>query len=94
MSEKTILLPPPSDMTLLEIVEQLESCAYRCEAGRLELNIAWIELRRRAEREQRTDQSITMASELFEAALDYYDGKIGYDALKARLAGIVGVERS
>jgi hypothetical protein len=36
------------DASLLEIVEQLESCSYRCEAGPLVLNLAFQELRRRA----------------------------------------------
>jgi hypothetical protein len=32
-------------MTLQEIVEQLESCNYECEAGTLENNVAWRELK-------------------------------------------------
>lgn len=36
-------------MTLEEIVEQLESCEYECEAGKLENNIAFWELKRLAE---------------------------------------------
>jgi hypothetical protein len=36
------------DTSLLEIVEQLESCSYRCEAGPLSLNLAFQELKRRA----------------------------------------------
>lgn len=36
-------------MTLNEIIEQLESCNYECEAGSLENNIAWIELKERKE---------------------------------------------
>jgi hypothetical protein len=31
-------------MTLKEIVEQLKSCRYECEAGPLENNVAFIEL--------------------------------------------------
>jgi hypothetical protein len=33
-------------MTLQEIIEQLESCNYECEAGRLENNVAFIELKK------------------------------------------------
>lgn len=36
------------DVSLSEIVEQLEWCGYRCEAGSLERNLAFIELKRRA----------------------------------------------
>ncbi len=36
---------------LLDIVKQLESCGFRCEAGPLELNVAFIELKQIAERE-------------------------------------------
>lgn len=36
-------------MTLREIIEQLESCNYECEAGNLENNIAWQELEQRIE---------------------------------------------
>jgi hypothetical protein len=36
-------------MTLQEIVEQLESCNYECEAGTLENNVAWRELKQIAE---------------------------------------------
>lgn len=32
-------------MTLREIIEQLESCNYECEAGNLENNVAWQELK-------------------------------------------------
>lgn len=31
-------------MTLKEIVEQLKSCGYECEAGPLENNVAFMEL--------------------------------------------------
>jgi predicted DNA binding CopG/RHH family protein len=37
-------------MTLTEIIEQLESCNYECEAGRLENNVAWQELKKMAQR--------------------------------------------
>lgn len=40
-------------MTLKEIVEQLESCDYRCEAGSLENNVAFQELKRLAEKPAR-----------------------------------------
>jgi hypothetical protein len=33
-------------MTLAEIIEQLESCNYECEAGPLENNVAWQELKK------------------------------------------------
>jgi hypothetical protein len=36
-------------MTLQEIIEQLESCHYECEAGTLENNVAWRELKERVE---------------------------------------------
>ena len=39
--------------SLAEIIEQLESCEYRCEAGPLRLNLAFIELKERAEQEVR-----------------------------------------
>lgn len=32
-------------MTLSEIIEQLESCGFTCEAGPLENNVAWRQLR-------------------------------------------------
>lgn len=32
-------------MTLAEIVEQLESCGFECEAGKLENSVAFRELR-------------------------------------------------
>lgn len=38
----------PKFMSLLEIIEQIESCAYECEAGTLENNLAWVELRQMA----------------------------------------------
>lgn len=42
-------LPNPfATSTLAEIVQQLTDCGYRCEAGPLELNLAFMELRRRA----------------------------------------------
>jgi hypothetical protein len=36
-------------MTLKEIVEQLRSCGFECEAGPLENNVAFIALEKRAE---------------------------------------------
>lgn len=39
-------------MTLKEIVEQLEFCEFECIAGPLEMNQAFIELKRMAEAEQ------------------------------------------
>jgi len=36
-------------MTVSEIVEQLESCDYECEGGPLENNVAFIELKQKAE---------------------------------------------
>lgn len=38
--------------SLADIVKQLEFCSYRCEAGPLESNLAFIELKRRAAMEQ------------------------------------------
>ncbi len=38
----------PKFMSLLEIIEQIESCTYQCEAGTLENNLAWVELRQMA----------------------------------------------
>lgn len=40
-------------MTLTEIVEQLRSCNYECEAGRLEDNVAFVELVQMAEPDKR-----------------------------------------
>ena len=37
------------DANLAEIVEQLESCGYECEAGVMTMNVAFQELKRRAE---------------------------------------------
>lgn len=36
-------------MTLQEIIEQLEACGYECEAGPLENNVAWQELKQKAQ---------------------------------------------
>lgn len=36
-------------MKLLEIVEQLRSCNYECQAGPLETNVAFVELERLAQ---------------------------------------------
>lgn len=36
-------------MTIKEIVEQLESCGYECEGGKLENNVAFQELKKLAE---------------------------------------------
>jgi hypothetical protein len=36
-------------MTLREIVEQLQSCNYECEAGPLENNVAFVDLQRLAD---------------------------------------------
>jgi hypothetical protein len=41
--------------SLKEIVEQLEFCKFECEGGSLENNIAFLELKRRAELEETED---------------------------------------
>lgn len=51
ISDQTQWLPDMKDLSMLELLQQLESCQYRCEAGKLEMNVAFIELRRRAEEE-------------------------------------------
>jgi hypothetical protein len=33
------------EMNLSEIISEIESCGYTCEAGNLERNMAWIELK-------------------------------------------------
>lgn len=40
-----------SKATLTDIVKQLEMCGYECEAGKLVMNVAFIELKNRAEKE-------------------------------------------
>lgn len=47
---------PYATASLDEIVAQLRSCSYRCEAGPLELNLAFIELMRRAAQEEVSDK--------------------------------------
>jgi hypothetical protein len=42
-------------MTLAEIIEQLEACGYECEAGPLENNVAWQELKEIAQHETDCD---------------------------------------
>lgn len=43
-------------MNLKQIVEQLESCNFECEAGPLENNVAFIELKRMAEFESKIEE--------------------------------------
>lgn len=52
VNDQTVYLPEMAALSLSELLDQLESCGYRCEAGGLSLNIAWIELRRRAKEEE------------------------------------------
>lgn len=51
ISDQTQWLPDMKDLTSLDLIKQLESCGYRCEAGGLSMNVAFIELKRRAELE-------------------------------------------
>lgn len=44
---------PAPELTLRQIVDQLRACQYRCEAGPLEHNTAFMELERRAREEER-----------------------------------------
>jgi hypothetical protein len=90
--------------SLADIVQQLESCGYRCEAGPLELNIAFIELKRRAEAEAerekrfpgRLERALLIAvRQAAQACLDYIyefeqvpDGKL-QDALHDALQRIL-----
>lgn len=63
---------PFTTASLAEIVEQLLQCEYRCEAGSLRMNLAFIELRRRAEAEARRagiDAAIGRGLDIDEAGL-------------------------
>jgi len=58
--------------TMAEIVDQLELCGYRCEAGALERNIAFIELKRRSVGYSPRDvDRLREAVKAARAALDY-----------------------
>jgi hypothetical protein len=48
ISEQTQWLPDMQSLSMSDLLDQLESCEYRCIAGKLELNVAFIELKRRA----------------------------------------------
>ena len=46
--------PYPDPVAWLdEAIKQIESCGYNCEAGPLELNVAWEEIRRAVEEVER-----------------------------------------
>lgn len=55
-------------MNLKEIVEQLEKCGFECEAGPLENNTAFVELKEPAELEEEKD-----LQEKADAALEDYN---------------------
>lgn len=51
ISDQTQWLPDMKGLSMLDLLAQLEACQYRCEAGGLSMNVAFIELKRRAEEE-------------------------------------------
>lgn len=61
-----------ADAGLSELIRQLESCGYRCEAGPLENNLAYIELRRRVIEQERDKSRITITPLSEEQARDMF----------------------
>lgn len=51
------------DASLSELVAQLERCDYRCEAGPLRMNLAFMELKRRAEIEDAVGREVVPDNE-------------------------------
>lgn len=92
MSDQNVHLPDVKNRSLSELLDQLEWCEYRCEGGPLRLNVAFIELRRRAEADRINERAIIIGSELFESALKYMDKAISFEEFKARIARAVGHE--
>jgi len=67
------------EATLKEIVDQLEYCEYECEAGKLIMNVAFLELKRRSEEENSLKEALQ-----FYANHDNYSKNTahsGYDVL-------------
>lgn len=46
------------EATLKEIVEQLEFCGYECEFGKLIMNVAFLEIKRRSEEENSLKEAL------------------------------------
>lgn len=71
-------------MTLQEIIEQLESCHYECEAGPLENNVAWIELKqlmKRPDGEKLREGLAEYAHEAWSGWMKYLFSKCERDVL-------------
>lgn len=49
VSGQTEWLPDLSGLALSQLLDMLDACSYACEAGSLRWNVAYLELRRRAE---------------------------------------------
>lgn len=55
---------------MLDKIKEIEACNYECEAGKLDLNVAWQELKEKAERYEKALEEINQIA-------IYYDEK-GY----------------
>jgi hypothetical protein len=47
---------------MLHKIKEIEACNYECEAGKLELNVAWQELKEKAERYEKALEEICSTS--------------------------------
>jgi hypothetical protein len=60
---------------MLDKIKEIEACNYECEAGKLDLNVAWQELKEKAER--------------YEKALKFYANKENYECDNEELNPVV-----
>jgi len=60
-----------STASMAEILDQLDSCDYRCEAGPLRLNLAYMELKRRPWELQEDREQLVSVARAAKLVLDY-----------------------
>lgn len=63
-----------ADAGMDELIRQLESCGYRCEAGALENNLAYIELKRRVLELECVKMGVTITPLSQEQVRDMFGG--------------------
>lgn len=72
-------------MTLPEIIAQLEACRFECEAGPLEMNVAFVELKKMATRQEERMSKYNVLVKLLDRPKPIYVWANSYEVVEGTL---------
>lgn len=78
-------MSPTKPMTLPEIIAQLEACRFECEAGPLEMNVAFVELKKMTTRRKKKMHDFKVLVVLLERLTPIYVQAEAYEIIEGIL---------